>query len=250
MNPYGKKFYIKHKKVSVSSAREILPLVLKLVQPMSVVDVGCGLGSWLSVCEELGIEDILGVDGYYLDKSMLLIPEDKFQAANLSEPLFTGRRFDLAISMEVAEHIPEKYSDEFIDSLVRLAPVILFSAAIPHRGGDGHINEQWQDYWANLFQKRKYAVIDCIRSEVWNNENVAWWYRQNTLLYVRQDYTDTHIELKRMFDLFKGFPLRIVHPLLFEETADPRKMSLKKALAAIPFGVIRLMRKIINGFHK
>jgi hypothetical protein len=103
-----------------------------------------------------------------------------------------------------------------------LAPVVLFSADIPHGGGVGHVNEQWQDYWANLFQKRKYAVIDCIRPAVWNNENVLWWYRQNTLLYVREDYLEKHLELKRLYDLWKGFPLRIVHPLLFEEINNPK----------------------------
>jgi len=127
-NHYNRDFFVQQREGSVSSAREILPLVLTLVQPMSVIDVGCGIGSWLSVCMELSIDDVLGIDGSYVDKTMLLIPENKFLTADLRKPLLIGRTFDLVISMEVAEHIPNEYENIFIDSLVRLGPVVLFSA--------------------------------------------------------------------------------------------------------------------------
>ena len=223
MTFYGKQFFAGQKDGSLSSAKEILPLILQLIKPTSIIDAGCGIGIWLSVCKELGVEDLFGVDGSYVDKGMLLISEDRFIAANLTEPLKIGRTFDLVISTEVAEHIPKKYEETFIDSLVSLGPVILFSADIPHRGGIGHVNEQWQDHWAHLFRERDYEVVDYIRPLVWNNKDVMWWYAQNTLLYVRIDYLDTHSDLKKIFEHKKELPLRIVHPCLFEEMADPKK---------------------------
>lgn len=247
MSHYNTKFFIQQSKGSVRSAKEILPLVLRLVQPMSVVDVGCGIGSWLSVCMELFIDDVIGIDGSYINKSMLLIPEDKFITADLREPLMIGRTFDLVISMEVAEHIPKEYENIFIDSLVRLGSVILFSADIPHGGGVGHVNEQWQDYWTDLFLKRQYVVIDCVRPTIWDNENVMWWYRQNTLLFVKKNYLETQIQLGRMFDRWKGFPLKIVHPILLEEISNPKKMSFRKALSALPFGFTRALKNTLMG---
>ena len=248
MTFYGKQFYAGQKDGSLRSAKEILPLILQLIKPTSIIDVGCGTGTWLSVCKELGVEDIFGIDGSYVDKGMLLFSEDRFIAANLTEPLKVGRTFDLVISMEVAEHIPKKYEELFINSLVSLGPAILFSADIPHRGGIGHVNEQWQDHWARLFKERDYEVIDYIRPLVWNNKEVMWWYAQNTLLYVRMDYLDAYSGLKNIFENKKIFPLRVVHPRLFEETADPKKMSIRKASAAIPFGIARVLKRALKRF--
>src|SRR6516165_4446730 len=65
------------------SAEETIPLVLRLIQPRSVIDVGCGVGSWLAVCKELGVTDVLGVDGSWADKKKLEIPEDQFRVFDL-----------------------------------------------------------------------------------------------------------------------------------------------------------------------
>lgn len=246
MNIYGKQFYIEQREGSLSSAREILPLVLELINPKSVIDIGCGIGTWLSVCKEYGIKEIKGVDGPWVNKNMLMIPEDTFIRADFTKPFEFGRVYDLAISTEVAEHIPQKYESVFFDSLTRMAPVILFSADIPHGGGHGHVNEQWQDYWRKLFDDRGYAAFDLIRPAIWNNENVQWWYRQNTFLYVRQDYLDTHLELKTMSERLRGFPLNIVHPVFFEEAVNPRTISLKKALSALPYGILRAFKKLLK----
>lgn len=249
MNRYNRDFYVRQREGSLSSAREILPLVLEIVQPSSIVDVGCGLGNWLSVCQELGIEDFLGIDGSYLDTSMLYIPKEKFIAANLQNTIEIGRTFDLVISLEVVEHIPRKYENIFIDSLVRLGPVILFSAAIPFQMGVGHLNEQWQDHWVEHFKKRQYQLIDFLRTEFWNNKNVMWWYAQNMLLFVRRDFLAKHVGLQKMFEQKREIPLRIVHPYLFEGTANPRKMALKKALYAILFAVIRIVKRFFEKSH-
>lgn len=135
MQLYTEQFYIDQRKSSRRSANEIVPLVLELIQPKSVIDVGCGVGAWLSVFRECGIEDILGVDGNWVDKNMLEIPENRFLVFDLTTPVLMNRHFDLVVSLEVAEHLPSECAEIFIDSLTRLGPTILFSAAIPFQRG-------------------------------------------------------------------------------------------------------------------
>lgn len=160
---YDEKFYRIQQIGSKTSAKEIVPLVVDLIQPKSVIDVGCGVGTWLSVFMDHGIKDVLGIDGTWVDKKMLLIPENCYLSHDLKRPINISRSFDLVLSLEVAEHLPKEYSRLFIKSLVSLGPLVLFSAAIPSQGGKNHLNEQWQEYWVDLFMKENYAVIDAIR---------------------------------------------------------------------------------------
>src|SRR5271165_3642324 len=88
------------------------------------------------------------------------------------------RQFDLAISLEVAEHLDSKYASSFVAALLKSSPVVCFSAAIPFQDGVNHVNEQWPDYWARLFASHDYLAIDCIREKIWDNEKVELWYAQ------------------------------------------------------------------------
>ena len=141
--PYTDHFFKDLHDGSDRSAREIIPLVFELIRPRSVIDVGCGSGTWLAVCQEFGVEDILGVDGDYVDEKILTIPKSRFSPRDLRKPFQIGRRFDLVLSLEVAEHLPAESAGSFIDSLTAHGDVVLFSAAIPHQGGMRHLNEQW-----------------------------------------------------------------------------------------------------------
>ena len=183
VEPYTRGYYISIHQGAHRSAKEVVPHVLELVRPSSVVDVGCGAGSWLSVFRDHGIIDVLGIDGEDMSLDLLQIPREQFLSHDLTEPLVLGRRFDLALSLEVAEHLSPESASLFTASLVRLAPVILFSAAVPYQGGQNHVNEQWPEYWITLFERHGYLVLDCLRDRVWQNERVDWWYAQNMLLF-------------------------------------------------------------------
>ena len=167
MKTYSSDFYKNIQIDSRQSAREIVPLVLELIPCKQVIDVGCGIGSWLSVFQEFEVESIFGVDGEWVDEKMLEIPPEVFRSFDLTKPFSMDRKFDLVVSLEVAEHLPHESAKQFVDSLVSLGPVILFSAAIPFQGGTNHINEQWPHYWLKLFQERGYVGIDCLRKKVW-----------------------------------------------------------------------------------
>jgi hypothetical protein len=163
----------------------------------------------LSVFAKLGCVDILGVDGNYVDRRSLQIPKEQLRAANLSRALALSRTFDLATSLEVAEHLPPESAEGFIAGITKLAPVVLFSAAIPHQGGTDHVNERWPQYWADLFKRHGFDAIDCIRSEIWDNEEVEWWYAQNTILYANEAGLKAHPNLSQ-FNSSVG--LSVVHP--------------------------------------
>ncbi|WP_445172690.1 glycosyltransferase [Microcoleus sp.] len=215
---YTKDFYQLIGEGTRTSAREVIPLLLDLLQPIlpkSVVDVGCGTGSWLAAFHKLGIADCLGIDGDYVERTILQIPLNQFQSADLKQPLQINRKFDLAISLEVAEHLPATCAENFVNSLTQLAPVILFSAAIPFQGGVEHVNEQWPQYWVYYFQKNGYAVIDGLRKKIWNNDKVEPWYAQNILIFVKQEYLSGYPRLVNEYQNTDLNQLAIVHPNIY-----------------------------------
>lgn len=161
------------------SAKEIVPMLMDILAPKSVIDVGCGLGDWLSVFKKAGVNYILGLDGKWVDKGKLYISESEFKEADLTSSISLDESFDLVLCLEVAEHLPESVAQALVESLVNLGDTIIFSAAIPQQGGQHHLNEQWPSYWAQLFAQYDYHFYDIIRSKIWENPKIHWWYRQN-----------------------------------------------------------------------
>jgi SAM-dependent methyltransferase len=222
---YDRQFYRDLDATAHVSAREIVPLVLELVAVQSVVDLGCGDGGWLSAFRANGVSDILGIDGPWIDEDLLKIDRAQFRRSPLDEPLPIDRRFDLAISLEVAEHLPPEKAAGFVAELTRLAPVVLFAAAVPGQGGLHHVNEQWPDYWAALFRTHGYVPVDAIRLKVWGNPNVAWWYKQNSLLYATEAAIAANPGLAGVISATPAEIASLVHPDLFRMTlraARPR----------------------------
>jgi SAM-dependent methyltransferase len=209
---YTNSFYTSLEQGARSSAEVVVPLILKLTSAQSVVDIGCGSGVWLNVFKKFGVEDILGADGLHVPQEILAIPTERFVRFDLSQPFSFSRSFDLVVSLEVAEHLPEKSAATFVTSLTQLGPMILFSAAIPFQGGTNHVNEQWPEYWSDLFEKSDYMPVDCLRDRLWREEAVDWWYAQNMLVFIQRNYIDSRPSLKS--ELREGFgkPLARVHP--------------------------------------
>jgi len=183
---YDVDFYKDRHQQTLHAARKILSIVLNAIPPVdSAIDFGCGVGTWLSVLAERGARTIQGMDGPWVEKAFLVIPETCFRRTDFEQEQHFAQRYDLAISLEVAEHLQPEYAAHFIAMLTAASDFVLFSAAIPFQGGNGHFNEQWPDYWAGLFQKQSYSVVDFIRRNVWNDRDIPLWYRQNTLFFVK-----------------------------------------------------------------
>jgi SAM-dependent methyltransferase len=217
---YTPQFFNSHADGARASARVVVPLVMDLVPCGSVIDVGCGTGVWLSVFAERGVSDIFGIDGEYVDRNSLQIPAANFAGANLTEPLRLERSFDLAVSLEVAEHLPESSASAFIDLLTGLAPTVLFSAAIPYQGGTHHINEQWPEYWAELFEERGFRPIDCLRRRLLANPDVDWWYAQNLLFFADERAREKAPRLWALHRPWHDRGLSIVHPRRYLEWVE------------------------------
>lgn len=169
----------------LESAKIVVRRLMEVLSPRSVLDVGCGLGHFSRTFLDAGVADVLAVDGDYLDTSLLCIPERNFRGADLTKPFDFGRKFDLVVSLEVAEHLPPGCADQFVDSLTRHGDAVLFSAAFPGQGGQNHLNEQWVGWWAEKFERQGYVALDVIRPEVLNAAGLPPWYRYNTILYAR-----------------------------------------------------------------
>jgi SAM-dependent methyltransferase len=209
----------------------MVPLVLEIVGPVrSVVDVGCGLGTWPRAFNESGIADAWGIDGSHVDSARLLIPVDKFLKRDLSQPLKLDRQFDLVVSLEVAEHLPSDAAETLVESLTRLGSLVLFSAAIPFQGGTKHLNEQWPQYWSKIFEEKGFSLIDCIRRKVWGNPRVQPCYAQNTLLFVKTADLANYPSLKAEMGSTKKHQLSVVHPEIYLGVADPRNACFRDAL--------------------
>jgi SAM-dependent methyltransferase len=215
---------------SRASAERVAELLLTLPDIKSVVDVGCGTGGWLATFAQLGIDDYLGIDGDYIDRTSLAIPSDRFQPCNLEERIVLDRRFDLALSLEVAEHLSPEYARTHVHSLTQLAPIVAFSAAIPGQGGVGHVNEQWPDYWEALFASRGYVLVDWFRPRLWEDVGIEPWYRQNLFLYVEGDRVG---RIAQVVGDGRALPLRIVHPEIFLSVLS-RPLSLRTIVKATP----------------
>jgi Tfp pilus assembly protein PilF/SAM-dependent methyltransferase len=198
----------------LTSAREVLTSLFDLLRPGSVLDVGCGLGAWLEVAKGRGVGDVLGVDGPWIEQQRVRLASNEFQHHDLERPLDLGRRFELVISLEVAEHLHPECAESFVDSLVRHGDAVLFSAAVPGQGGNGHLNEQLQHYWAGLFAKHDYLPVDVVRPRVWLNANVFWWLQQNTVLYVRGQSLARWPALRPLV-VERPEALSIIHPELY-----------------------------------
>jgi len=163
---------------------EIVSILNKALHPKTVVDIGCGTGTFLNQFKKMGVQKVLGIDGPWAKNDLLYqnLEEHEFIEMNLEGPIKLGTRFDLALCLEVAEHLHEQYADNLITALIQLSDIIIFSAAIPFQGGQNHINEQWPDYWKKKFESNNYKIFDVLRPILWENRNVQWWYKQNIFI--------------------------------------------------------------------
>jgi hypothetical protein len=223
---YDNSFYNQRRANTLPAAQKILSLVQQVIPISSIADIGCGTGTWLSVALNAGATKAYGFEGEWLRKDML--DDDKISLTNLDleKPLTLPEPVSLAMSLEVAEHLSERRAESFVHDICSASNAVLFGAAIPLQGGRGHINEQWQSYWATKFEAQGYAAYDVIRPHVWGQTDIPYWYQQNTILYIRTDVEIADIRHARR----SPHQLDIVHPHLFERI---RKKTLSYKLRKI-----------------
>ncbi|MFH0341650.1 MAG: class I SAM-dependent methyltransferase [Chromatiales bacterium] len=178
---------------AVRSAGVIADSILLDLQPKTAVDVGCGTGALLKTLQERGCE-VFGLEyseaalEYSRARGLDVLKFD------LERDIFKDdRTFDVAISMEVAEHLPQKIADRYVELLTRLSSIVVFTAAPPGQGGLDHVNEQPPSYWFSKFQARDFNH-DGDLSERWRNSwkatgVMADWYYKNLMIFRRNQGT-------------------------------------------------------------
>lgn len=219
---------------NMRSPELFVPHLIDLFQPQSVVDFGCGIGNFLEVFHRLGVPDVFGVDGAWVDVSKFAkhVSPERLIRADLSQPLQLDRKFDLVISFEVAEHLSPESAAQFVETLTSAGDIIVFSAAIPFQAGQNHLNEQWPEYWSELFARHNFERFDLIRPRIWDIPEIQVWYRQNSFVYIRKGSGFQPPE--------KKFPenFQAIHPDMYHYKAQQLEQMLRgnislKALAKI-----------------
>jgi len=211
-----------------------VPTLVDLFSPTTVLDLGCAEGAWLEVFQAAG-SSVTGVDGDYVDRRRLLLPEASFVSHDLSLPLDLGRRFDLALCLETAEHLPPDAADVIVGTLTRHSDLIIFSAAIPGQGGTSHLNEQWPSYWVARFADAGYEVFDVLRGRLWWQQDIAHHFRQNMLVFARGERARQVAELPKASML-----MDVVHPDQFALVGI--RLALRKLRESVVFHLNRLRR--------
>jgi len=233
---YDKSFFINRRALTSTSAEKILDILWQHLQPKTVFDIGCGTGIWLAECKKIGATKITGFDGPWVPLEELEINKDEFIKGNLENISINVEKSDLAICIELAEHLTPESGDKLIDFLTSHADLVLFSAAIPGQGGTGHINEREQSYWYKKFLLAGFECFDLIRPQIWTDENVNVIYKQNILLYARKESIAFNTLIKNnvsTISAYSHFELDRIHPDLFKlKLPKPKKKNkLRKILS-------------------
>jgi 2-polyprenyl-3-methyl-5-hydroxy-6-metoxy-1,4-benzoquinol methylase len=176
---------------AVMSAGMICGSVMETFAPRSMIDVGCGTGALLRAFNENGVK-VKGLEyseaglAYCRQRGLDVLKFD-LERDNLPE----NARYDVAVSLEVAEHLPERIADKYVGLLARLSNVVVFTAAPPGQGGQDHVNEQPPAYWLAKFAAHNFH-LDSELTSSWKNQwrasgAVASWYYDNLLVLAKSN---------------------------------------------------------------
>lgn len=212
---YDNNYYIERYERTKIAAEIIVPIIIDLFNPSSVIDYGCANGIWLSEFIASGISEIIGIDGHMVNRELLKIPEDSFLLHDLEKPFQPQHKYDVAISLEVAEHLDISKSDIYINSLTNSSDIIIFSAAIPYQGGTNHKNEQWPEYWIRKFSEHGFFVLDLIRNIIWTNRLIPVWYRQNIFCFIKESLQEVYKKENLRSEYLHNEKISVVHPDLY-----------------------------------
>jgi SAM-dependent methyltransferase len=242
MYTYDENFFRYTNAVSARSAEVVVPLLYEVLQPASILDLGCGCGVWLARWLGAGATDVVGIDGDYIARSTLAIPSENFLARDLGTPIDLARKFDIAQSLEVAEHLPKARASGFIADLCAHSDVVLFGAAPPGQGGENHINEQPYDYWRAHFAQEGYEAYDFVRPLVIDQEAVAPWHRYNPILYAARSRTYELPASIRRTRIPDGAPIKDLSPPAYRV-----RKALVRQLPSWATEALASVRKSIGG---
>lgn len=229
---------------NLNAPEMIAPIIYNLVKPTSIIDIGCGVGTFLYAFKSLNVKKVHGVDGAWVNSELLerYLTEDEFTRADLSKPFVSNEKYDLVLCLEVAEHIKEEDSENLIQTLVNAGDLILFSAAVPYQSGQNHVNEQWPTYWKQKFSRFGYQLIDTVRQRFWNMDMPEFWYKQNVFFVVKEACISKYSFLANHVG---GDTLDLIHPDLYLKNSE-QLYAIEKGAKPILFYMKLLVKAALN----
>jgi SAM-dependent methyltransferase len=234
---YGKQL-VSERDMNAHSAEVLFDIAARYFPISSVLDIGCGLGTWLAVAKKRGA-DVLGVEGPWCKVESLEVESELVLIQDLEEPLELDRKFDVAVSIEVGEHLSAAAAPKLVKALVSHSNHVIFSAAVPFQGGHGHVNEQFLTYWINLFSEHGYRPLDVFRGHIWSDESIHWWLWQNVMLFASDAAIEANPKLTAESLVVR--PLDIIAPSIYQDrllaailqVRDMQESLLRKGRARI-----------------
>jgi len=184
-NKYYKKKYIKYR----SWEKDIGRNIVSMFQPKSILDLGCGIGSYLEGALEGGCKDLYGIELNY-DKAKKYITKNisfYIKSGDITKELNLKKKFDCVLSIEVAEHVEMSQVSFFINNIIRYAEkYILFTAAPPGQPGRGHINLKKKNFWIKYIEDKGVTYKDeivqqCVKA--WSDFNTPLYILQNLMVF-------------------------------------------------------------------
>lgn len=99
---YNKAFYDAQAQESYKSAINLLPYINEIFAPKSIVDIGCGVGTWLKAWIDINPHiRIAGVDGNEVDLQMYFIPNECYKRIDLTQ-------YHATLSNAIVEHFTSR----------------------------------------------------------------------------------------------------------------------------------------------
>ena len=171
----------------ISEGREFSKQLDSVFDPDSVIDFGCGAGNHLLYFSESVDARIKGVEGN--SKALQHALVDEIEIADLRQPHETVEQYDLVLSIEVAEHIPEKYVDNFLETLTRAGETVVITAAPPGQQGIHHVNCQPRDYWIDKFDEKGYSYQGEAVEQIRENLQLerTQWIEDNLFVFTQRE---------------------------------------------------------------
>lgn len=170
----------------------IAETIIKEYQPKRIIDFGCGTGDLAKAFASRGVT-VEAIDGYstpdFSGYSNLRFTKVDLNNITATQTFLNQleTKFDLAISIEVAEHLNPDVSSSFIEWMTSMADVIVFSAAVPSQDGDGHINCRSRSDWYQFIKQHNFVIADTLRQYFTSNSRLGLWHKLNIVDYVQKD---------------------------------------------------------------
>ena len=236
---YTKEFYESVDLRATETAEIVFKVVNSFIEVRSIVDAGCGSGAWVRSSIKEGAKKAYGVD---LGSSLALIKKNE----SFREILADGRLVlierdfvhnpdadipsaDLAICLEVVEHLPEDVAKSLVHRLTEASNFIVFSAAQPGQGGTYHINERPIQYWVKEFAKYEVEPYDPFRETLMKNPRIPRFYSLNMLLFVAKGAENFEVKIKNHSGLWNT------------KITNLKKLEKRSFLEILRYSLIRLL---------